>query len=116
MAQLTKDARNFVEGVVSYIKKEGKSPLAEQKVKKYLSKVSEADTRLFVARIESAVTLDQSERSEIEKIIHGLTGRNIRAEYKVLPKLLGGVRVTIGEWILDTTLIGQLHRMKDSIL
>lgn len=116
MAQLTKNAKGFVEGVVEYLQKGEKSSSVSDRVRKYLKKISEQDVKDSIAQVDSAVTLSDSEKENVERIIQRVTGRPVRAEYRKLPGLLGGIRIKIGELILDTSLRTQLEEMKVSLL
>lgn len=42
-------------------------------------------------------------------------GKDIELEVKEDPELIGGVSVKIGDWVLDSSLRGQLRRMRESI-
>jgi len=42
-------------------------------------------------------------------------GKDIELEVKEDPELIGGVAVKIGDWVLDSSLRGQLRRMRESI-
>ena len=42
-------------------------------------------------------------------------GKDIELDIKEDPELIGGVSVKIGDWVLDSSLRGQLRRMRESI-
>jgi F-type H+-transporting ATPase subunit delta len=116
MKPLSKDARGFVDSVVKYINKDGKSVIAEQNVRTLLTKVSNEDKKQNQAFVESAVALSDAEKSEIEKIVIHLVGHEIKLETSVRPSLIGGIRITVGDWILDTSLKTQLDDLKSTLL
>ena len=72
-------------------------------------------TRLDLDRrrvtVESAVELDQAER---ERVLAGLTaqyGGGLAVEYLVTPELLGGLRIRVGNDVLDGSVKGRLDRL-----
>jgi F-type H+-transporting ATPase subunit delta len=116
MKPLSKDARGFVDSVVKYIKTDGKSATAGQSVRSLLSKVSDEDKKMNKAVVESAIGLTDAEKAEVEKIVMKLVGHEITIETSVRPSLLGGLRITVGDWILDTSLKAQLDDLKSTLI
>ncbi|MCB1131838.1 MAG: F0F1 ATP synthase subunit delta [Verrucomicrobiae bacterium] len=69
----------------------------------------DADRRNVV--IESAVPLDEASR---QRVVAGLAkdyGTGLNVEYKVEPKLLGGLRIRVGNDVLDGSVQGRLDRL-----
>ncbi len=64
------------------------------------------------AEIVSARDLNPAEREALEARVAAMTGKKVRAEYKLDAKLLGGAVVRLGSTIYDGSLRGQLHRMR----
>lgn len=116
MKFLNKDARTLIDNVVTYIKTDGKSNQASEKVKTALNKIATSEEKTRKAVVESAVELVPDEKIRIEKIVHQYIGTEINFTYTVKPELIGGVRVQIGDWILDTSIVNQLHHMQEEIL
>ena len=116
MKKLNKNARGFVEGVISSMKKGGKSQAARVKVEQYLHQVSQQEERENIAHIETAVTLTDTEKRELAKTITDVIGRPLKPEYHVHPSLIGGIRIRIGELVLDTSLKTQLDDLRQSLL
>ena len=72
-------------------------------------------TRLEQARrtvvVESAAALSDAER---QKVVAGLTkdyGNKLAIEYKVSPELLGGLRIKVGDDVLDGSVQGRIDRL-----
>jgi F0F1-type ATP synthase delta subunit len=57
-----------------------------------------------IAQVQSAVTLTQDEKNGIQKLLLQIFKRDVIPEYMVNPKLLGGFRVSVGDWKLDASL------------
>ena len=65
--------------------------------------------------VTSAVELDDGQS---KKLINGLaayTGKKIRARLSLDEQLIGGVKVQIGDTILDNSVVHQLQRLKSSL-
>jgi F0F1-type ATP synthase delta subunit len=117
MKTLSKDARGFVDSVVKYIQKDklaGES--VEKDVRHLLNRVSEADLRANQAIVETAVNLTAAETTTINQIIEKLVGHPITLVNQVKPAIIGGLRITIGDWILDSSLIYQLDQLKSILI
>lgn len=77
----------------------------------------EMDRRLGLAEAEisSARELTPAERNDMEAQLQRLTGKKVRAHYKLDPKLLGGAVVRLGSTIYDGSVRGQLHKLKEQL-
>lgn len=72
-------------------------------------------TRLEQARravvVESATALNDAEG---QKVVAGLTkdyGAKLTIEYKIKPELLGGLRIKVGDDVLDGSVQGRIDRL-----
>ena len=63
------------------------------------------------AVIESAALLDLEERARAADSIVAQYGRDLTFEYKVSPELLGGLRIQVGNDVLDGSVKGRLARL-----
>jgi F-type H+-transporting ATPase subunit delta len=87
-----------------------------------LDEMSEAfrdwlDDQLGIARIKvvSALPVVEEQRSALVKTFGELTGREVRAEFREDPSLLGGVIVKYGSRIYDGSLRAQLRALDRAI-
>ncbi|MBV8465389.1 MAG: F0F1 ATP synthase subunit delta [Burkholderiales bacterium] len=60
------------------------------------------------AHIESAFALTQAQVDEIKSILAARTKRKVEATVSVDPELIGGVRMTIGDDVIDASVRGKL--------
>lgn len=72
--------------------------------------------KIVKAVFESAVTLDSSTQQALITKVGVLTSRTVEAEFKVDPTLIGGVKVTYDNMVLDGTARGHLNRLRESFL
>lgn len=70
---------------------------------------------LFV-EITSAKELSDGDRNGLISRLETQTGKTVEASYSVDPNLIGGVRVGVGNFVLDGSIKGSLSRLKDRLL
>jgi F-type H+-transporting ATPase subunit delta len=61
--------------------------------------------------IESATTLDLEERSRAADFVIAQYGKDLTFSYKVTPELLGGLRIQVGNDVLDGSVKGRINRL-----
>jgi F-type H+-transporting ATPase subunit delta len=64
------------------------------------------------AVIYSAFEITQSQVDEVVKSLEKRFGRKLNASVQVEPALIGGVRVVVGDEVLDTSVRARLDRMR----
>jgi F-type H+-transporting ATPase subunit delta len=68
------------------------------------------------AEITSAHELTPQQREEIERALGEQLGKFIRAEYKLDPAVLGGVRARVASREYDATLAGRLSALRQELV
>ncbi len=58
--------------------------------------------------VESAVTLSTKEKKSMEEILETKYGVTSTINFSVNPKLLGGLKIVIGDRVLDTSVLARL--------
>lgn len=116
MQTLSKDARGFVDGVVGYLQREGKDSPAVGRVKTLLHRVTETAKQEKLATMESSVPLTAHEKGQVGQVLARMLGHSVAISVRVKPELLGGFRIQVGDWIVDTTLVHQLDTLSQSLL
>jgi F-type H+-transporting ATPase subunit delta len=64
------------------------------------------------AQIVSAFPLDATQQSDLAKVLEKRFGRQLNTSVSVDPSLIGGVRVTVGDEVLDTSVRARLEQMR----
>jgi F-type H+-transporting ATPase subunit delta len=67
------------------------------------------------AHIVSAYPLDATQQSELVQVLQKRFGRQLKAQVEVDPTLIGGVRVTVGDEVLDTSVRARLEQMRAAL-
>src|SRR3989338_10427799 len=68
-----------------------------------------------IAMVESAVELTPGERSQLEKQLTAILKHSIEVKYSTKPELLGGFRITVGDWKLDASTANELSKLVQNL-
>ncbi|MBI4066343.1 F0F1 ATP synthase subunit delta [Candidatus Gottesmanbacteria bacterium] len=115
MSSLAKDARYFVDGVTKYLRRQGTSDAMLPKVSAVLHKISSSARTEKTARVESVVVLSPKEKTEISRLLSRLLTHTVTIECTINKELIGGLRIQVGDWIVDTSLSSQVRTMIDQL-
>lgn len=77
--------------------------------------VTESPKEAAVARVTSAVALTAEEKTAIAKALRSVIGHDVDVEAMVDPNVLGGMRIEVGEWVIDATVLHQLESLADTL-
>lgn len=66
------------------------------------------------AVVRTARPLSADAQKTLAASLKAFAGKDIELDVKEDPELIGGVTVKIGDWVLDSSLRGQLRRMRES--
>jgi F-type H+-transporting ATPase subunit delta len=69
-----------------------------------------------VARVTTAVSLNNGDLADIKKKLEVLTGKQVDVDSKVDASLIGGARAQIGSVIYDGTIKNQLNKMRNQLV
>ena len=64
------------------------------------------------ARIESAFPIDAAQLADTVAALEKRFARKLNATVEIAPELIGGIRVTVGDEVLDTSVRARLEQMK----
>jgi F-type H+-transporting ATPase subunit delta len=68
------------------------------------------------AQIVSAFPLDDNQVSELVQMLEPKFNIKLKPHVTVDPSLIGGIRVVVGDHVLDTSVQAQLNRMRDALV
>ncbi len=66
------------------------------------------------AQVRTAKPLSADEQKQLAAKLKNFSGKEIELDVKEDPELIGGITVKIGDWVLDSSLRGQLRRLRES--
>ncbi len=67
---------------------------------------------IYMAKVESAVALEESEKALFSALIHQIFKSNITISFLTKAELLAGFRIIVGDWKLDASVQTQLNQMR----
>ena len=67
------------------------------------------------AHIVSAFPLDATQLADLAKVLEKRFGRQLKTSVSVDSSLIGGVRVTVGDEVLDTSVHARLEQMRAAL-
>ncbi len=102
--------RNFLSVLVSHRRTSELKSIREQ-----FEQVVDERLGWVRADIASARELSAAQREEIERVLGAKLGKFIRADYKIDPALLAGVRARVASKEYDATLKGKLESMRQRL-
>lgn len=78
--------------------------------------LEEAGTVVRTARVTTAVKLSPEEREQLEKRLMREPGERLIFEYEIDPSIIGGVRVRIGDHLIDGSVSGRLSALRERLV
>ncbi len=68
------------------------------------------------AQVVSAFPLDAAQQADLAKVLEKRFGRQLKIAVAVDSSLIGGVRVTVGDEVLDTSVVARLEQMRAALM
>lgn len=82
-----------------------------------LEQIVDKNEEVVRAKISSRIKIDKKINDEIEEFIKKrYKVKNAMLEFKIDPKLLGGIKIEIGDEIIDTTLKNKITKLQNYLL
>lgn len=70
---------------------------------------------LVKAEVRAARPLSTPDQEALGARLKKFAGKNVELEIKEDPELIGGLVVRLGDWVLDSSLRGQLRKLREAI-
>jgi F-type H+-transporting ATPase subunit delta len=74
-----------------------------------------ADSDRVVAEVTVAVALDEARRSALTAALERATGRDLDVRFVVDPTVVGGVRATVGDTVIDGSLLRRISDLRTRV-
>lgn len=104
-------ARNLLRTVIENGRFAALSEIARQ-----FQSLVDAKSGTSQATVESAFAIDAAQIAELKAVMERRFLRNLDLNVVVKPELIGGVRVIVGDEVLDTSIRARLERMKAALV
>ena len=104
-------AQNFVAALV-----DNKRLAALPEIAQQFRALQNAGAGVSDAQIFSAFALEGQALADTVAVLEKRFGRKLNARVSVAPELIGGIRVVVGDEVLDTSVKARLEQMKTSLL
>jgi len=108
--QLSVTVRNFLNLLID---RRRQNYLAE--ITQEFSRLADEARNIVEAQVYSAVPLSEAQEARLKEQLMRMTGKNVRMIKEVCPELIGGVRVKIGDRVIDGTVAYKLKQMRQSL-
>jgi len=99
--------RNFLHTVIDNGRLSALPEMALQLRQRINAQLGRADAVVF-----SAYPIDQAALAELAQVLERRFGRPLQLRVELQPELIGGVRVAVGDEVLDLTVRARLDQMK----
>lgn len=109
--QLSSQMHNFVRLLV-----ENDRLLLLPMITEQFESLKDAAEGVAQARITSAFPLDDKQIADLVQMLEPKFNIKLKPHVTVDPSLIGGVRVVVGDHVLDTSVQAQLNRMRDALV
>ncbi len=68
------------------------------------------------AVVQSAFPIEGAVLADVSALLEKRFGRKLNAKVQIVPELIGGIRVVVGDEVLDTSVQSRLAQMKTALL
>jgi F-type H+-transporting ATPase subunit delta len=109
-AAILRPVRNFVAVLIDH----GRIPEVEQIARQFQTELNHR-MGIVEAEVTSARPLEDAERRELLAEVSRVTGKEVSAQYKIDPSLIGGATVRVESTVYDGSVRGQLQKMKEQL-
>ena len=85
------------------------------RIRRELDSMWAEERKLLPVTITSAVELDEGVQDDIRKKIEEETGRKVEFDAKIDPDLLGGLKLQVGNFVMDASVRSRLERLRKQV-
>ncbi|NLV17336.1 MAG: F0F1 ATP synthase subunit delta [Syntrophomonadaceae bacterium] len=77
--------------------------------------MADESRNILKAEVVSAKHVDKQDITQLEKALAAATGKKVRVEFSIDPTLIGGIKVRIGDRVIDASVVKRLDMLKSSL-
>ncbi|MEY4285297.1 MAG: F0F1 ATP synthase subunit delta [Betaproteobacteria bacterium] len=106
-SKLSDRATNFLHTLIS-----NNRLVALPEIARQFHALVNAQQGLSDAHIQSAFPLEGADLAQVQAVLEKRFGRKLNVSVDIQPELIGGIRVVVGDEVLDTSVKARLEQMK----
>ena len=103
--------KNFLETVIDNGRINALPEIAAQ-----FRALKNAQSGVSDALVQSAFPIDAAQLADVSALLEKRFGRKLNTKVELTPELIGGIRVVVGDEVLDTSVQARLQQMKTALL
>jgi F-type H+-transporting ATPase subunit delta len=107
-------AKSVTKGVISYLKKKHQLNLLPQVAREAL-KMTRSYSDPNTAVVQSAVSLSPEQVAQLKDILEQKCHRPLTLEVSTNPDLIAGLRIKIGDQLIDQTVAAQINQLRNKL-
>jgi F-type H+-transporting ATPase subunit delta len=85
------------------------------RIRRGLDRMWAEENKLLSVTITSAVELDDDLKDDLRKKIEDETGRKVEFDSKVDPEVLGGLKLQVGNFVMDASVRSRLEKLRKQV-
>ncbi len=101
------------QGIFTYIKKNVKKN-DQKKILRYIEDRLRTPKR--IAEVTTAIEMTTEEKNKVERFLNKEFGKEISVQFFVNPKILGGIKIKVGDILIDRSFSGTIDKLSDHLL
>lgn len=84
-------------------------------IAKSFSEIVEKASGIMTGEVTSAVTLSDSEKTEIQKSIESKLGHKVQLKFNTNDKMIGGIEAKVGSYLFEDSIKSHMQKLNDYI-
>ncbi len=108
---LPEQGKNFLETVIGNGRVSALPEIAAQ-----FRALKNAQSGSSDALVQSAFPIEGAALADVSALLEKRFGRKLNTKVQLVPELIGGIRVVVGDEVLDTSVQSRLEQMKTALL
>ena len=101
-------------GLIHVLIDKRREPVFDNIVAEFAKYRDEHEGRVH-ARVTSAKALDDDQREALIAALSKSTGKSVELNERINPSVIGGIRVNLGDYVLDGTLLRKMNELRRSL-
>ena len=109
--RFTETVMALVEGLVRHQRGDSVEAVSE-----VFGELADAAAGVVRAEAETVVALTAEQRARLVGALSRITGKKVELEERIAPEILAGLRLRVGDRLIDGSAVGRLRRMREELM